>query len=92
MTNPVDEARPWPKWMQQAFDRHSARRRPRQVEEERFPVIEAGEWVRPPVDEPYLMKCCDCGLVHALRFDHDAEGRILMAAWRVNDDGSIDDD
>ena len=26
------------------------------------------EWVYPTPEKPYLMKCCDCGLVHELEF------------------------
>ena len=50
-----------------------------------FGDVQPGEWIRPPLDKPFLMKCCDCGLVHALIFDHDAEGRIIFAAWREED-------
>ncbi len=50
--------------------------------EREFGPVEAGEWIRPPLDEPFLMECCDCGLVHALTFDHDAEGRVIFAAER----------
>ena len=57
-----------------------------------YPPVEAGEWIRPPLDEPFLMKCCDCGLVHALRFDHDDDGRIVFAAWRVDEDGNLMDE
>ena len=52
------------------------------MDEVEFPPVEAGEWIRPPLDEPFLMQCCDCGLVHALTFDHDDEGRIIFAAER----------
>lgn len=32
-----------------------------------YPVPEDGEWVQPSRVR-YLMQCCDCGLVHRLRF------------------------
>lgn len=53
--------------------------------EAHFPPVEAGEWIRPPLDEPFLMECCDCGLVHALTFDHDDEGRIIFSAVRAEE-------
>jgi Zn-finger protein len=33
----------------------------------KFEQVEAGEWVQPK-RKGYLMKCCDCGLVHRLDF------------------------
>lgn len=47
-----------------------------------YAPVEAGEWIRPPLDAPFGFECCDCGLVHALTFDHDAEGRVIFAAER----------
>ena len=32
-----------------------------------FKQVKAGEWEQ-PVARGYLMKCCDCGLVHRLDF------------------------
>ena len=32
-----------------------------------FDEPSAGEWVQ-PVTQGYLMKCCDCGLVHRMDF------------------------
>lgn len=49
----------------------------------RFPVVEAGEWIRPPADEPFLFQCCECLVVHALTFDHDEDGRIIFMAVEV---------
>ena len=37
------------------------------VQPEEFRNVKAGEWVA-PAHQGYLMKCCDCGLVH--RFDY----------------------
>lgn len=31
------------------------------------------EWIMPVVDQNYLMKCCDCGLVHEVQFKAFAE-------------------
>jgi hypothetical protein len=33
----------------------------------RFKQIKDGEWVQPK-RKGYLMKCCDCGLIHAIDF------------------------
>lgn len=33
----------------------------------RYKQVKNGEWVQ-PVRKGYLMKCCDCGLVHKLNF------------------------
>lgn len=43
----------------------------------RFKVMHAGhggwcEWIA-PIDKGYLMKCCDCGLVHEVEFFAYAE-------------------
>lgn len=37
-------------------------------------------WVR--VDEGLRLACCDCGLVHQLRFAVNDQGHILMAIRR----------
>ena len=36
---------------------------------------EAGEWVR-PVKRGYKLACCDCGLVHRIRFW--VKGKVLI--------------
>lgn len=46
----------------------------------RLPKIEAGQWVRPNEDG-YLFGCCDCGLVHLLKF-RIVDGRIEFQAFR----------
>ncbi|MDE2102561.1 MAG: hypothetical protein KGL39_35265 [Patescibacteria group bacterium] len=51
--------------------------------EQHFEAVEAGEWIRPPLDKPFMFECCDCGLVHALSFDHDTDGRIMFSAVRA---------
>jgi len=33
----------------------------------RFHIVKNGEWIQ-PVKRGYLMKCCDCGLVHKIDF------------------------
>ena len=35
--------------------------------EQHFPQVEEGQEVTPAMDD-YLMKCCDCGLVHRIKF------------------------
>lgn len=59
--------------------------------EKHFEAIEGGEWIRPPLDTPFLFECCDCGLVHAISFDHDAEGRILFSAVRAEEIEAAED-
>jgi len=49
-----------------------------------YPKVHAGEkvlvkWRR----EDYKMACCDCGLVHRLRFNVKG-GTLVMRAWREN--------
>ena len=50
-----------------------------------FPKIKAGEWVQ-PTRKGYLMKCCDCGLVHKIDFKLVKYGnnkhKIRLRAWR----------
>ena len=51
----------------------------------KFVKVYDGDWVQ-PVRKGYLMKCCDCGLVHRLDF-RIAEGRrgkrIQFRAFRL---------
>lgn len=44
--------------------------------------IAAGQWVSPR-HRGYLMKCCDCGLVHRMDF-RIVNGRILFRVYREN--------
>lgn len=51
----------------------------------KFKVQKDGEWVQ-PIRRGYLMKCCDCGLVHRLNFRLVKTGRgqkIQFQAFRV---------
>jgi prepilin-type N-terminal cleavage/methylation domain-containing protein len=49
-----------------------------------YPPIQAGEKVVVPWEtEDYKMACCDCGLVHRLRFTVEGSN-IIMQAWRDN--------
>jgi len=48
------------------------------------PTIKDGEWLA-PVRRDYLMKCCDCGLVHRMNFKLIPWGRgkrIVFQAFR----------
>ncbi len=40
-----------------------------------------GEWVK-PTTKGYLIKCCDCGLVHRLDFKV-LQGRVIYRATRL---------
>lgn len=51
----------------------------------KFQKVQPGEWVK-PVMKGYLMKCCDCGLVHKLDFKvlkHARGHKVLFRAFRV---------
>ena len=55
----------------------NARKRP-------YPPVEAGEKVVIPWEtKDYKMACCDCGLVHRLRFTVEGSNLILQG-WRDN--------
>lgn len=57
----------------------------------KFPVVKDGEWVRPR-RRGWLMKCCDCGLVHRVNFRLLIErGRpvIELQAFRCVDNGKV---
>lgn len=57
-----------------------------------------GEWVFPKMNQPYKMMCCDCGLVHIVKFavmkitkkfrngTFNAKRvyghKVMLAAWR----------
>lgn len=51
----------------------------------KFKQVNAGEWVQPR-RKSYLMKCCDCGLVHEMEFKlvtyGDNKHKIRFRAWR----------
>lgn len=50
----------------------------------KYPSVKDGQWVA-PVKRGYRMRCCDCGLVHVIDFDHIPRGRgrkIIFRAWR----------
>jgi hypothetical protein len=52
----------------------------------KFQKVTDGEWVR-PTRRGYLMKCCDCGLVHLMNFRVIKYGRrtkIFFQAFRLN--------
>ena len=49
-----------------------------------YPPVQAGEKVVVPWEtEDYKMACCDCGLVHRLRFTVEGSD-IIMQGWRDN--------
>jgi hypothetical protein len=51
----------------------------------RYRVAENGQWIRPRMKR-YFMKCCDCGLVHAMDFKVIQWGRghkIEFRAFRM---------
>lgn len=41
------------------------------------------EWVFPTPRKNYLMKCCDCGLVHEVQFATFAEVKAARGAFEV---------
>lgn len=54
----------------------------------KFAKVSAGEWVS-PARKGYWMQCCDCGLVHFMRFrlvkNKYGHGRkIQFQAWRAD--------
>ena len=49
-----------------------------------YPPIQAGEKVVVPWEtEDYKMACCDCGLIHRLRFTVEGSN-IILQGWRDN--------
>ena len=49
-----------------------------------YPPVQEGEKVVVPWEtEDYKMACCDCGLVHRLRFTVEGSD-IVMQGWRDN--------
>ena len=52
-----------------------------------FYKVKAGEWQQ-PTRKGYLMKCCDCGLVHSIDFKlvkyGDNKHKIRMRAYRYD--------
>jgi hypothetical protein len=54
-----------------------------------FTIVHAGEWVQPS-RKGYLMKCCDCGLIHKLQFrlityGNGKKHKIQMRAYRYEE-------
>lgn len=47
----------------------------------KYPVFTSGEWIVP--DEEFKFCCCDCGLVHQMRFGV-LQGNIIMQVRRDN--------
>jgi hypothetical protein len=50
----------------------------------RYPGKADGEWIQPRVRE-FWLRCCDCGLVHRMKFrtvDSPRGRKIQFAAWR----------
>ena len=44
----------------------------------------SGVWIR-PFKRGYRIRCCDCGLVHRIDFDHIPWGRgrkVIFRVWR----------
>lgn len=33
----------------------------------KYPIFQSGEWMTPDIDN-FKMACCDCGLVHKVKF------------------------
>lgn len=46
----------------------------------RYRSVQDGEWVQ-PVRRGYMMRCCDCGLIHRLNF-RTWFGRVQFQAFR----------
>lgn len=56
----------------------------------RFKIMLAGrggwcEWVFPSTKKNYLMKCCDCGLVHEVQFKAFAETHQKRGTFRITE-------
>lgn len=47
----------------------------------RYHQVQSGEWVQPKHDG-YYMKCCDCGLVHKMKFKV-VKGHVFLSAIRI---------
>lgn len=41
------------------------------------------DWIMPTTKKNYLMKCCDCGLVHEMQFKAFAEHHQKRGAFRA---------
>ncbi len=51
----------------------------------RYHQVQDGEWVKPRM-KGYLLKCCDCGLVHRVHFKvirHARGHKIMFRSWRL---------
>lgn len=51
------------------------------MKRKKFEKVPAGEWTQ-PIRNGYLMKCCDCGLVHSMDF-RIRRGRAQFRAFRA---------
>lgn len=57
----------------------------------RFPTMRAKhrggwcDWIYPKPAANYLMKCCDCGLVHELQFKAFAEANRKRGAFEIHE-------
>ena len=54
----------------------------------KFKTVKKNKWQQ-PVMEGYLMKCCDCGLVHEMDFriaygKTEEDNRVQLKARRIN--------
>jgi hypothetical protein len=47
----------------------------------RYKHVKAGEWQQ-PILKGYLLRCCDCALVHKMEF-RVVDGKIQFRAWRA---------
>ena len=64
---------------------HSETSKKKIVIPKKFTQVNSGEWVY-PTRKGYLMKCCDCGLVHSIDFDLIKKGKrnyIILRAKRI---------
>lgn len=50
---------------------------------QKYPKVEAGEWVKTERVFHYKMACCDCGLVHNIYFRIN-KGVIEICGYRDN--------
>lgn len=48
----------------------------------KYDELEDGVWIH-PVKRGYKIRCCDCGLVHKMDFEHVPYGRRQKIIFRV---------
>ena len=48
----------------------------------KFKKAKDGEWIQ-PIKKGYLMKCCDCGLIHKIDF-RIKKNKVQFRAFRKN--------